>query len=374
LAERALLEVFSQRGYRVDVLTYHQGEDVRIANCHVLRTSAVPGLGKVRPGFSAKKLLCDAIMFVRAVALGRRVRYDLVYAVEESVFMAMVLKRLFGTPFVYDMDSSLAQQMMERFPLLRVVGGALGKAEGLAIRESAAVLAVCRELEEVALRHAPGKLVGRAEDASLLDDDTADGERLRDTVGDGPMAMYVGNLEPYQGVDLLIESFVHTVRSAPDARLAVIGGEEQAIRRERLRAEQLGIAASVHFVGPRPVSRLGWYLRQADVLVSPRISGINTPMKIYSYLDSGRPVLATRLPTHTQVIDDEIGVLAEPEPAAFGEALSLLLQDPERGERLARHAKERVEREYSPDAFRRKVSGFLDALEQALPPSLPAAE
>ncbi|CAN5307624.1 glycosyltransferase family 4 protein [soil metagenome] len=366
--------MFSARGYRVDVLTYHEGEDVRIANCDIRRIPAMPKLSRIRPGFSAKKLLCDAIMFLQAVAFARRTRYDLVYAVEESVFMAVALKRLFGLPFVYDMDSSLAQQMTERFPLLRRGRAALAAAESLAIRESTAVLAVCRSLEELALEQAPRKIVRRAEDASLLGGDPGDGERLRNTVGAGPLAMYVGNLEPYQGIDLLLDGFVHTIRRVPDARLVVVGGGEQAIRRQRLRAEQLGIAASVHFVGPRPVSRLGWYLRQADVLVSPRISGINTPMKIYSYLDSGRPVLATRLPTHTQVIDDEIGVLAEPEPAAFGEALSLLLQDPERGERLARHAKERVEREYSPDAFRRKVSSFLDALEQVLPVWSPAAE
>ena len=48
-------------------------------------------------------------------------------------------------------------------------------------------------------------------------------------------------------------------------------------------------------------------LLAADVLVSPRLKGLNTPMKIYSYLDSGSAVLATRLRTHTQVLDDGTG-------------------------------------------------------------------
>ena len=81
-------------------------------------------------------------------------------------------------------------------------------------------------------------------------------------------------------------------------------------------------------------------------------------MKIYSYLDSGRPVLATRLPTHTQVLDDEIAALAEPTPDAFGEALAELFDDPARCRRLAERAAERVAEEYSLPAFRRKIGAF----------------
>ena len=55
-------------------------------------------------------------------------------------------------------------------------------------------------------------------------------------------------------------------------------------------------------------------LAQADVLVSPRTRGNNTPMKIYSYLDAGRAVLATDLPTHTQVLTPECARLAPADP------------------------------------------------------------
>ena len=72
--------------------------------------------------------------------------------------------------------------------------------------------------------------------------------------------------------------------------------------------------------------------------MSPRLKGLNTPMKIYSYLDSGSAVLATRLRTHTQVLDDELAYLVEPEPAALGRGLAALLRDarsppPARGQR-----------------------------------------
>ncbi len=119
-------------------------------------------------------------------------------------------------------------------------------------------------------------------------------------------------------------------------------------------------------LGPRPVTELGHYLRQATVLVSPRITGVNTAMKVYSYLDSGVAVLATRLPTHTQVLDDEISMLAAPEPDAMGDALARLLRDAGLRERLAREARRRVEQEYSAAAFRRKLSEFYGRVELEL--------
>ncbi|HEY3013063.1 MAG TPA: hypothetical protein VGJ36_09970 [Gemmatimonadales bacterium] len=71
----------------------------------------------------------------------------------------------------------------------------------------------------------------------------------------------------------------------------------------------------MHFLGPRPISSLDDLFHRADVPVSPRLKGLNTPMKIYSYLDS----LATRLRTHTQVLDDHTAYLVAPEPEALGD-------------------------------------------------------
>ncbi|MFL6235865.1 MAG: glycosyltransferase, partial [Thermoanaerobaculia bacterium] len=103
-------------------------------------------------------------------------------------------------------------------------------------------------------------------------------------------------------------------------------------------------------------------LRQATVQVSPRLHGDNTPMKIFSCLDSGRPLLATRLLTHTQVLDDSVALLVEPEPGALGRGLALLLQDAELRERLAANARRLAQREFTPEAFRRKLLAFYDAV------------
>jgi glycosyltransferase involved in cell wall biosynthesis len=355
IAERALLEVLCAEGHEVEVLTFPEGEDPGIAGCRVHRLPALPGTRGVRPGFSLKKLTLDAAMLGRFLSLLRRGRFDVVHAVEESAFLALLGKRLFGVPYVYDMDSGLAQQMVDRFPILGFVRPLLDACEREAVRESCGTLAVCRSLEEQARVHHPDGLVARLEDPSLLG--AADQESA-ELVPEGwqglPLVLYVGNLQPYQGIDLLLAAFAHAVKEVPDARLAVVGGDAAAIDRYRRQAGD----DRVWFVGPRPLSELGACLRQATVLVSPRIQGTNTPMKLYSYLDSGRPVLATRLPTHTQVLDDDVALLTEPEPQAMGEGLARLLQDDLLRERLAGEAQRLVQRELTPEAFRRKLLNF----------------
>ncbi|HYG61531.1 MAG TPA: glycosyltransferase family 4 protein [Thermoanaerobaculia bacterium] len=371
IAERMLLEVLAANGHEIDVLTFAEGEDVQIPGCRFLRIPRLPGTSGIRPGFSWKKLANDAVMLVESLRLIRRHRYNLVHAVEESAFMALVGKWLFRVPYVYDMDSGLAQQMIDKFRPLGRVRPLLEVFERSAARGSAGVLAVCRSLEEQARAWNPGGLVQRIEDVTLLEGNGKVlhlGTDLQIPLGlDGvrpPVVMYVGNLEPYQGIDLLIEAFRQALRRAPRALLVLVGGAAGDIERYRERAERLGITASVHFAGPRPVERLGSYLRQATVLVSPRIHGTNTPMKVYSYLDSGRPLLATRLPTHTQVLTDDVALLVEPEPEAMSVGLVSLLEDEVLRERLADNARELAQREFTPQAFERKLLNFYDAVTE----------
>jgi glycosyltransferase involved in cell wall biosynthesis len=365
IAVKAVLEFLSQRGHTVDVLTYAEGADIEIPNCRVYRIRRLPGVRNIRAGFSFKKVICDILMVANCLGMMRRTRYDLVHAVEESAFIAAGMRGIRGVPYVYDMDSSLAEQMVETYPSLGLFFPAFRRMEALAIRRSIGVLTVCAALEDIARAHDPAKPIGRVEDTTLLSDGEPDGHAEPTLPGtDGrPVAMYVGNLEPYQGIDLLLEGFRRALSEVTNAKLVIVGGQEPDIGRYRARAERLGIGSSVVFTGSRPIGVLPSLLRQADVVVSPRLKGLNTPMKIYSYLDSGSAVLATRLRTHTQVLDDRIAYLVDPEPAALGQGLATLLRDPELRARLAASAKAYVQREHTPRAARRKLEAFYAIME-----------
>lgn len=178
----------------------------------------------------------------------------------------------------------------------------------------------------------------------------------------GLLLMYVGNLQSYQGIDLLLESFALVLKLAK-VDLVIIGGDNSDIQKYQKKARCLGIDRKVHFVGPKPVEHLGVYLSQADILVSPRITGKNTPMKIYSYLDSGQAVLATALPTHTQLLDSRVALLAEPSPDKFSKAMLRLMEDETLRRKLGMAGKKLIEERFSYATFSQRLNDLFDWLQ-----------
>ncbi len=132
-------------------------------------------------------------------------------------------------------------------------------------------------------------------------------------------------------------------------------------------------AASVVFTGQQPAREIPAFVAAAAVLASPRIRGTNTPLKIYSYLRSGRPIVATNLLTHTQVLSGDVARLTPPEAAPFAAAIAGLLDDPAAGRVLADAAGRLSDARYSrqvylsrtAEACRRLVARGAAALEES---------
>lgn len=365
IAVDLLIRALSERGDSVDVLTFHEGEDRQYEGVRILRIRPWLSASGIRPGLSIKKVYCDIHLFFRFVRLLAGGRYDLVHAVEESAFMAMLVCPLASTPYIYDMDSSMSTQIVNKFGFLRPAHGALRFMESLPMRFAATVMPMCDALALEAGR-AGARHIAVLKDISLLQADAhAPAEQIGEMLApSGTLMMYIGNLESYQGIGLMLESFALVRRSGRPAKLVIIGGVDADIENYKNMAAGLGIADDVHFLGPRPVDALGAYMAQADLLLSPRTEGVNTPMKIYSYLDSGVPVVATDLPTHTQVMNSDVALLASPEKEAFAAAMIRLIDDPAQGRRLAAAARDLIRREYSYESFKRALYGIYERIER----------
>src|SRR5207249_2951725 len=137
----------------------------------------------------------------------------------------------------------------------------------------------------------------------------------------------------------------------PDARLVLAGGKADQVSRAQEAGRKAGIDAVTIFAGERPASEIPAFLRAADVLVSPRSRGTNTPLKIYQYLRSGKPIVATRLLTHTQVLDDDTAFLTEATPAGFAAGILAALTDRGRAEAKGQRARHLADTKYSYEAY-----------------------
>ena len=365
IAVSLLLDVLSKRGWSVDVLTYPEGEDRHYPGVRLFRVPSWPGTRGVRPGFSFKKLVCDTLIFFKAIRLVARKRYDLLHCVEESVFIGLALRPFLRRPYVYDMDSSMAQQVVEKHRWLRPLSPILRACEALAIRHAAVVVPVCDALVEIANRHRAARVI-MLNDVSLLPPvPLSSPEAAKKELGlpKATCFVYVGNLEPYQGLDLLLGSFARFVGAGGDAVLAIAGGAPADVQKYAALAATLGVASAVHFLGERPVEELGRFMAAADVLVSPRIKGRNTPMKIYSYLDAGKAILATDILSHSQVLTPDVALLVPPQVEAFKHGMQRLATDADLRKRLGAGAKALAQERYSLAVFQRKANELCDAME-----------
>ena len=364
IAVKLLLEILANAGHKIHLIVYHEGEDIEIPNVTLHRIPPLFGIKDLKPGFSFKKIVCDIIMTYVCIKMLHNIKFDLIHAVEESVFIATLMKLLYNIPFIYDMDSSLSGQLTDKFKILRSFNHLFESFEKTAVHHSIGVIAVCKSLEKTAIKYDNNKKILRLEDISLLTDKEEKYDPLRKALNiTGPIIMYVGNLENYQGIDLLLESFHLLSNRLPGTNLVIIGGSNIDIKKYKTLSRQLGKEKSIHFIGPKPLSQLGSYLKQADILVSPRIKGENTPMKIYSYLDSGKPLVATALPTHTQVLDEEIAMLVPPDTKKMAEGFSILINDDQLAKKMASQAKKRVKKEFSFNAFKTKLLNFYELME-----------
>jgi len=347
-------------GYEVDLLTFPGGVDRDYAGLRTFRVGKRFSSTPARAGLSAKKLALDFLMLWHAIALAARNRYTLVHAVEESSFIALVLRLFFRIPYITDMDSRITTQLTDRFGWLKPLDKALWWLETVPARFASGVIAMCDSLQSEVLK-VRKKNVFVVKDVSLLDyygdaELSPPPELAEIRARHNKLLMYIGNLETYQGIDLMLGALGKLPRSSePDTALVIVGGDAARIQHFQKHARELSVEKIVYFLGPQPVGLLRRLMAEADVMLSPRTQGTNTPLKLYSYLDSGVPVLATNLETHTQVVDHEQAMLCEPNPDAMALAIEKLLANADLRTQIASNAKELIETHHSLAVFRRQM-------------------
>jgi glycosyltransferase involved in cell wall biosynthesis len=366
-------------GHHVDLVTYPFGENVSMPGLRVFRALRPPFVHRVKIGPSLAKIPLDALLALTAVrrALFTRPRYDAIHSHEEGGVIGVALAAVLGIPHLYDMHSSLPQQLTNfAFSGSRLLRRAFLFVERLMIRRSRVVIVICptlgdtvREIDPqarlVLIENAPGS----AEDEATPEQAAAV-RRQFSLAPTTPLVLYTGTFEAYQGLDLLFEAMAIVRASRPEARLLLAGGKPEQVARARDAARAAGIEAEAIFTGERPAAEIPAYLLAADVLVSPRSRGTNTPLKIYQYLRSGRAIVATRLLTHTQVLSDETAILTDASPVAFAAGILEALNAPDHAAAVGRAARHLAETKYSYDAYLERTRQACAALVSTAPPAV----
>ena len=159
--------------------------------------------------------------------------------------------------------------------------------------------------------------------------------------------LFTGRLVYYKGADVLLEAFAK-VQTNAELFLAGTGVLEPELKQ---RAEALGIASRVHFLGRRMTPELRDMFADCDIFVLPSVAnseafGIVQLEAMYY----GKPVINTALPTGVPLVSigGETGLTVPPSDAqALADAMETLLSDDALRAKYGAAARERVLREFS---------------------------
>lgn len=356
------LLALTELGYEVTLVTVPVGEELPIPGVRVVRVGNPLGVKNLPIGPSLMKLFFDGLLLVKARRVAQRLRPVVVHGIEDTGGIAVVVARSVGAGSVFEKHSDPG--LYRGGGLKNVVMGLYRRVEAWVIRRADVVIGTGESLCEQARQVKPGVRAHHIFDlpSSLAEAEAGKREGFRERFGgrEGVVAMYVGSFEAYQGLDLMFEAIPKAVEECPGLRFVVIGGTKEQIAARQGWLEERGVGEKVMFPGKIPPDELPSALAAADVLLSPRSQGVNTPLKLLDYLKAGRPIVATELPSNRRLLDESMAVLCDPDPVSFAGAVVELAGDGERRERMGRAGREVIERSYSFGEYKARLGAVYD--------------
>ncbi len=252
--------------------------------------------------------------------LQKEQRFDVILAAmayPEGVVAHHLARRL-KLPYVIMCLGSDINELAER-PALR-------PSIAVALRGASGVVCVSSALREkvLALRVEPERVTVQLNGVDGERFQIRDRDRARKELGlsaDGKVLLYVGNLAPEKGVQVLAEAFQQLCESGcRDARLVIVGGGQLEGELRRL-AQQDSLGERLLMAGRCPHDQIPTWMAACDVFCLPSFRE-GCPNVVLEALASGRPVVASRVGGVPELLNEANGIMV---PAGDAQALSLAM-------------------------------------------------
>ena len=359
-------ELLAARGHQVTFVDYEEqwerahGFDLARLSTHVVPGAhrafdrpAVelrrPGLIKVKP-LDRVSSLFSQYFEIRSLLASRKFDVLFLYALPTSGLSAIWLAKRAGVPVVFRSIEVLHK--LRRAP----ASWGIWLAERIGYPRVDRIVALTPHVRDYvcAMGAKPDKVdvLLPGIDDSRFHPAPKDAE-LMERCGLGPdhrVAMFLGTMYPFAGLDYLIANFRRVLEAVPQARLLLVGGGGVLEDLKRL-ARESGVEKEVIFTGFASYDVLPRYIHCGDVTINPFRDELITrnifPGKVPQYLACGKPLLATPLQGVRGVLAGEgQGVVYRELGPAYLDELAALLKDPARCERLGQLAFQYVQQNH----------------------------
>lgn len=338
-------------GHEVCIATYHLGRDME--GIPTVRIPPVPWYGKLAAGPSWHKPYLDILLFFTALAACRRQRPDIIHAhLHEGAFVGLFLKKLLRIPLVFDCQGSLTAEMLDhgfvrkgslRYRFFRYLEKIVNNGSDFIIASSRAGVADMTESWMVPAGKVKGLIDGV--DTGLFRPFPRDeARRALNLPSERPIAVFLGVLNRYQGIDLLLEA-VKILKGRGTAPHFLVMGFPEKRYIDKAVADK--VADLVTFTGRVDYEKAAFCLCAGDIAISPKISLTEANGKLFNYMACGLPTVVFDNPVNREILGDSGVYARQGDPVDFAARIEELLLDHTRMNVLAKTVREIAVRNHS---------------------------
>lgn len=325
LDTREISRVLAEKGFNVEVIMrsnrikYYHGSSEK-QSIHYL------------PSITKNELI-DAIFFnvyafFLILKINRRLSIDVIQNMNFGAWLSSILSRIFlGIPLLYNIR---APNVEFYFPLWMPFNLLLIKMSEKIFCISSAYRIFLNIQYGIPLSKIEAIPMGA--DASLFSPQLNgyDVRRKYDISFDDKVLIYVGTLSKERRLEILLRA-VKTVRNElPAVRFLIVGDGDGKASLLSI-SEELGLKNTVIFTGYIDSKLVPFYIAAADVAISAIPNtlyySLSSPTKIFEYMAMGKPVIASNIFPHAQIINNGVnGLLVKwDEPEEYTQAIIGLL-------------------------------------------------
>jgi len=373
---REVITGLRNRGHFVSLVATSSNQSENTDRFHNLNVMNHPILKL----FRLKKqpyIISSALLFLCLLRIVSH--YDVIYARDyHAVLIAFFPRILFKKRLVFEINglASEEQKLKSLSVLNQFISALIRKSEKAATRFSDKIISVTPQIETYLVKHfhcRPGKVevVGNGVDTrrfySIDDPKVLSQWRERFGIGkEESVAVFVGNLARWQGVEVLIESGFQLLENNEKLKLLIVG---DGPLKEKLMKKVFknGRRGQFIFTGMIAYEEVPFCINIADIGVAPFILNRNistgvSPLKVFEYMACGKPVVTSRIDGLEFIENEGIGELVDPgDVKGLAGALERLLQSKEKrvemGQKALKIAVERFE-------WASKVNGIAKTLKE----------
>lgn len=337
-------------GVELRLVTYHLGRD--IPGIPTERIASIPWYGKLEAGPSWHKPYLDLLLLFKALKVARTFKPHLIHAhIHEGAFIGAILKKLLRVPMLFDCQGSLTAEITDhKFvrtgSLLQRLFAALER--WINLSSDFIITSASPTVKLLTADGVPAERVRALIDGVDTDVFTPQPkEEIRARLGlprDRRIVCYLGVLNSYQGVDLLLEAAALLQRQGAKLHFLIMGFPEGGYREK---AEAMGLSDMVTFTGRIPYQDAPLYLCAGDIAVSPKISLTEANGKLFNYIACGLPTVVFDTPVNREILGDAALYAKFGDAAELAGAIGRLAGDRELREDLGSEGRERAVKEHS---------------------------